>query len=71
MMRTDAEIRSEGLQILTSALGVVEAERFIVLLNRERFDYTKWRQTQWSGETVASLARRARALREQARKEAD
>jgi hypothetical protein len=64
-MRTDAEIRSHGIQLLTNALGVVEAERFIVLLNRERFDYTKWRQTQWPSETVASLANRARALREQ------
>jgi len=70
-MRTDAEIRSHGIQLLTNALGVVEAERFIVLLNRERFDYTKWRQTQWPGETVASLANRARALREQTETKAD
>ena len=62
MMRTDAEIRSEGLRLLTKALGTVEAERFVALLNRERFDYTEWRQTQWDSETVATLAQRARAM---------
>ncbi|MBK1646859.1 hypothetical protein CKO25_19945 [Thiocapsa imhoffii] len=70
-MRTDAEIRSHGIQLLTNALGVVEAERFIALLNRERFDYTKWRQTQWPDENVASLAHRARGLREQTETNAD
>jgi len=47
-------------------LGIVEAERFIALINRERFDYTEWRKSQWQDETVASLATRARALRENA-----
>ena len=65
-MRTDTEIRSEGITLLTNMLGVVEAERFIALINRERFDYTHWRQAQWQGETVASLADQARALRNNA-----
>lgn len=63
-MRTDAEIRADGMQLLAAALGLVDAERFIALINRERFDYTKWRQNQWQGETVATLAQRARELRE-------
>lgn len=25
-------------------LGVVETERFIAVINRERFDYTKWQR---------------------------
>jgi len=41
----------------------VEAERFVALINRERFDYTEWRKTQWLDETVASLAAKARGLR--------
>jgi hypothetical protein len=48
------------------SLGTVEAERFIALINRERFDYTEWRKSQWQEETVASLAQRARSLREKA-----
>ncbi len=63
-MRTDAEIRAEGIHLLTHGLGFVEAERFIALINRERFDYTKWRENQWQGETVASLTQQARQLRE-------
>lgn len=63
-MKTDIEIRSEGIRALIKLLGAVEAERFIALINRERFDYTEWRKSQWQEETVASLAQRARSLRE-------
>jgi len=65
-MKTDTDIRFEGIRALMQVLGTVEAERFIALINRERFDYTEWRKSQWQDETVASLATRARALRENA-----
>jgi hypothetical protein len=63
-MKTDTDIRFEGIRVLMQVLGTVEAERFIALINRERFDYTEWRKSQWQDETVATLAIRARALRE-------
>lgn len=62
-MKTDTEIRLDGIKALVQALGAVEAERFVALVNRERFDYTEWRKTQWQDETVASLAAKARRLR--------
>jgi len=62
-MSTDVEIRLNGFRALVEALGTVEAERFVSLINRERFNYTEWRKTQWQSETVASLAARARELR--------
>jgi hypothetical protein len=62
-MKTDTDIRFEGIRALMQALGTVEAERFIALINRERFDYTEWRKNQWQDETVESLATRARTLR--------
>jgi hypothetical protein len=62
-MRTDTEIRHEGVAMLIKTLGPVESERFIALINRERFDSTEWRKTQWLDETVATLAERARILR--------
>ena len=34
-----------GMQALISALGLVEAERFLVAVSRDRFDYTEWRRT--------------------------
>jgi len=43
-MITDTEIKVRGLEILTEHLGDIEAERFIALIQREPFDYTKWRQ---------------------------
>lgn len=64
MMKTDTDIRFEGIRALMQALGTVEAERFIALINRERFDYTEWRKNQWKDETVESLAARARDLRQ-------
>jgi hypothetical protein len=63
-MKTDTDIRSEGIRALMHVLGTVEAERFIALINRERFDYTEWRKSQWQEETVGSIAERARSLRE-------
>ena len=43
-MKTDTVIKQEGMDALISKLGYVDAERFIVLLSREPFDYTKWRE---------------------------
>ncbi|MCX8086354.1 MAG: hypothetical protein N3C63_05555 [Rhodocyclaceae bacterium] len=43
-MKTDAEIRQQGMQALIGSLGLVEAERFLAVLSRERFDYTEWRR---------------------------
>ena len=63
-MKTDTDLRFEGFRALMRVLGTVEAERFIALINRERFDYTEWRKSQWQEETVASIAQRVRSLRE-------
>lgn len=43
-MITDIEIKVKGTHILSQYLGDVEAERFIALIQRESFDYTKWHQ---------------------------
>lgn len=37
-----AEIMNTGMRCLKEKLGVVEAERFISVIIREQFDYTKW-----------------------------
>ena len=42
-MRTETEIRVTGMQALINALGLVEAERFLMAVSRDRFDYTAWR----------------------------
>ncbi len=40
-MKTNTVIKQEGISALISKLGYVDAERFIVLMNSEPFDYTK------------------------------
>ena len=43
-MSTEAEIRVKGMQALIGALGLVDAERFMVANSRDRFNYTEWRR---------------------------
>ena len=44
-MRTDTIVKQEGINALISSLGYVDAERFIMLISKEHFDYTKWRES--------------------------
>jgi hypothetical protein len=62
-MITDTEIRMKGLQVLTKYLGDIEAERFIALIQREPFDYTKWRQGLDEDLTIEEISHRAMTLR--------
>ena len=62
-MITDTEIRIKGVQILTKYLGDVEAERFIALIQREPFDYTKWRKGLDEDLSIEDVSRKAMALR--------
>jgi len=43
-MLADTVLRDSGMKILKEKLGLMEAERFVTLILREPFDYTKWRQ---------------------------
>jgi hypothetical protein len=60
---TDTEIRIKGIKVLTESLGDVEAERFISLIQREPFDYTKWRQNMDEDLSITEISKRAMALR--------
>ena len=56
-MKTDAEIRQEGMSALIQMLGAVDAERFVATLLRERFDYTEWRKTHLPEMDVEALSK--------------
>lgn len=58
-MKTDTEIKLQGVEALIQSLGEVEAERFISLIGREPFDYTRWQRTLWPSDVVAELSQRA------------
>ena len=62
-MITDTEIKAKGVHILAQYLGDVEAERFIALIQREPFDYTKWRQEMDEELSIEEISRRAMSLR--------
>lgn len=59
-MKTDTIIKQEGINALISQLGYVDAERFLVLITSEPFDYTKWReQSLDEGHSVRQLSQEA------------
>lgn len=62
-MITDTEIKLKGVQILSQYLGDVEAERFIALIQREPFDYTKWHQRLDERLSIKEISSKAMSLR--------
>jgi hypothetical protein len=58
-MKTDNEIMKMGFNAIFSNLGIVDAQRFIILLKRDKFDYTEWQKQLWQDETVESLSEMA------------
>ena len=56
MMRAEMTLRNEGMKILISHLGPVEAERFISLIIREPFDYTEWQRDMFNDLSVKELS---------------
>jgi len=58
-MRTDTIIKRDGLEVLKEKLGIIEMEKFVALINRENFDYTKWRKNLFENMSIDELADRA------------
>ncbi len=63
-MITDSEIRIAGVRALVEALGDVQAERFLALMLREPFDYTKWQRTLWPDRDIEEISRAAMKRRQ-------
>jgi hypothetical protein len=63
-MKTDTLIRNEGMEILVNNLGLVEAERFIMLIQKEPFDYTKWQENLFDNMTIEEISKKAMKYRE-------
>ena len=62
MMITGTEIKQRGIKALIADLANVQAERFISLIIREPFDYTKWQRDLWPDESVETLNRKSMEL---------
>jgi len=63
-MLNNTALKNEGLRILAERLGLVEAERFIVLMRRELFDYTNWRQDLFKEIPLDTFLKNAQEYRE-------
>jgi hypothetical protein len=55
-MLAETVLKSEGIKVLVERFGLVETERFIALMNRERFDYTEWQRNLWEGMSVREIS---------------
>lgn len=62
-MITDEELKVHGVRALISALGDVGAGRFVSLLTRAPFDYTKWQASLWLDASIEKVNREAMMLR--------
>lgn len=51
MMESMTEIMNKGRKCLTQHLGSIEAEQFISIIIREKFDYTKWQREYFDAKT--------------------
>jgi hypothetical protein len=58
-MITDTELKVQGIETLIKALGELNTERFITLLLREPFDYTKWQRTLWKDKSIEEISQMA------------
>jgi len=64
----DTLIRRRGMEVLLKNLGMVEAERFILLIQKEPFDYTQWQKELFgdmSVEAISAAAQRKRISKQQ------
>ncbi|MGL6298852.1 MAG: hypothetical protein ACRC1M_06785 [Methanobacteriaceae archaeon] len=43
-MKSEIALRTEAMNILVKGLGIVDAERFIATIKKDKFDYTEWRR---------------------------
>ena len=59
MNKSDTVLKKEGFKILLDKLGLVDMERFIALINREKLDYTKWRKDLFEDMSIDELSTKA------------
>ncbi len=66
-MTAETVLKLEGMKALTGALGEVNAERFISIIQREPFDYTAWQKDLWPGRSIAEISTAAMQSRKMVR----
>ena len=57
MADSTVELMNRGMRCLTSQMGIVDAEEFISIVIREKFDYTKWQRDFFDSKTQEEISR--------------
>ena len=65
MNTSTADIMNKGMQCLLEKLGVVETEKFISVIIREKFDYTQWQQEHFDALTPEQINTEAKKYAEE------
>jgi len=52
----------QGMQALIGSLGLIEAERFLIAVNQDKFNYTEWRRTGLPDLSIEQIAAQADQL---------
>ncbi len=58
-MITDTELKLKAYDVLREKLNLVDVERFISIIQREKFDYTKWRENLFEDMSLDELSDKA------------
>ena len=59
MAVSTVEIMNKGMKCLIEQMGIVEAEQFISIIIREKFDYTKWQREYFDVKTPEEISQEA------------
>lgn len=59
MTTSTVELMNRGMKCLTEQMGIVEAEHFISIIIREKFDYTKWQREYFDRKTSEEISKEA------------
>jgi hypothetical protein len=62
-MRADTLIKNDAINVLIKSLGLIETERFVMLMQKETFDYTKWQENLFEDMTIEEIYNNAAKLR--------
>ena len=58
-MVTETVLRTEAIDLLIKAFGVLDAERFITSIKSNNFDYTEWHKNLWKDKTIDEIHKMA------------
>ena len=67
-MKADTLVRTEGMNALIKTLGLIDAERFVMLIQKETFDYTKWQENLFEDMTIEEIYNNAAEIRKNRKK---